>query len=137
MFPESRPLPFHGRRSHQSGAGLVMAIFLITVMALIVTTMAQLQQTTGEAEALDIQSTRAYYAAESGAQLAMTLQEEGEGCGFGSRTFDGFSNGLRDCKADVRCTDLNSQEKVFRIQSHGQCGSGADLASRTVEVLAR
>jgi len=137
MFPEPHPLQSQGRRSSQGGAGLVMAIFLITVMALIVSTIAQLQQTTGEAEALDIQSTRAYYAAESGAQLAMTLQDEGEGCGFGSRTFDGFSNGLRDCEADVKCTDLSTQEKVFRIESHGQCGSGADLASRTVEVLAR
>lgn len=114
-----------------------MAIFLITVMALIVATIAQLQQSTGEAESLDIQSTRAYYAAESGAQLAMTLQEEGEGCGFGTRTFEDFSNGLSGCEAETRCVDLSGQEEVFRIESEGQCGGGEDGASRTVEVMAR
>lgn len=116
----------------QQGAGLPLAIFLITVMALIVATIAQLQQTTGEAEASDILSARAYYAAESGAQLAMTLQAEGAGCGFTNRTFDGFTEGLRSCEARVSCSAVGSND-LFRIRSVGECSS----VSRTVEVVAQ
>jgi len=54
-----------------------MAIFLITVMALIVATIVQLQESSGEMEALDVLSTRAFYAAESGAQAGACTGVEG------------------------------------------------------------
>ena len=127
MCPDSTYRTVH----RQKGAGLPLAIFLITVMALIVVTIAQLQQTTGEAEASDILSTRAYYAAESGAQLAMTLQEEGAGCGFTNRTFDGFTQGLSACEARVSCS-MTGSGNLFRLRSVGECGT----ARRIVEVVA-
>lgn len=130
MCPEQHCL----QQAHrQRGAGLPLAIFLITVMALLVATIAQLQQTTGEAEASDIQATRAYYAAESGAQLGMTLQAEGAGCGFGERVFDGLESGLGQCEARVTCSETGDSGDVFRLVSEGVCGQ----ASRTVEVMAQ
>lgn len=130
--------PDHGLYRYQRGVGLPLAIFLITVMALIVATIAQLQEATGEMEGLDIQSGRAYYAAESGAQLGMTFQDEGDGCGFTQQTFTGFTQGLEGCEAVVTCQALGGgTEPMFRIESEGECGSGQDRARRTVEVLAR
>ncbi|TDT36991.1 MSHA biogenesis protein MshP [Halospina denitrificans] len=129
--------PDHCLYRYQRGVGLPLAIFLITVMALIVATIAQLQQTTGEMEGLDIQSGRAYYAAESGAQLGMTFQDEGEGCGFSQQTFNGFQQGIEGCEATVTCQELGGADPMFEIESVGECGSGQDRARRTVEVLAR
>jgi len=55
----------------QTGAGLPIALFVITVLALLVIVMAQLQQGTGESLSLQIQSQRAFFAAESGAQVGV------------------------------------------------------------------
>lgn len=149
MCPDPR---HHGRfltsprRASQRGAGLPMAIFLITVMALVVVTIAQLQETTGEMESLDIQSTRAFYAAESGAQLALTQlipKDEGQpvetaSCSndFYQQSFD--EGGLSGCQASVDCAWADSSEgPVATLTSRGSCGSGLDRAQREIEVRAQ
>jgi len=63
--------------SRQQGAGLPIAIFIITVLALIVTSMAQQQESSGAAISQQILSQRAFYAAESGAQAAVTRRFTG------------------------------------------------------------
>jgi len=121
----------------QQGAGLPMAIFLITVMALIVTTIAQLQQSSGEMEALDILSTRAFYAAESGAQAGLVdaLNEDGSSCGdVEDRTLTFGEAGLKGCTTEIRC---DSSGSAVVIRSEGSCGSGTSEVVRTVEVKAR
>jgi len=114
-----------------------MAIFLITVMALIVTTITQLQQSSGEMEALDILSTRAFYAAESGAQAALVdaLNEDGSSCGdVEDRTLMFDETGLQGCTAEIKC---DSSGSALVITSEGACGSATGEAVRTVEVKAR
>lgn len=54
MYPEPRNLV------NQGGAGLPVALFIITVLALLVTGMAQLQQASGDSVSLQIQSQRAF-----------------------------------------------------------------------------
>ncbi len=120
----------------QSGAGLPIALFIITVLALLVFGMAQLQQSSGEAVSLQIQSQRAFFAAESGAQLRIPSileaidKEETPSCPA-ITTFS--AAGLADCSASFDCAFDGSNE-VFTLASTGSCGSGADSASRTVEV---
>ena len=129
---------------YQQGAGLPMAIFLITVMALIVTTIAQLQQSSGEMEALDILSTRAFYAAESGAQIGLVkaLGEDEDGkktrsC-FNQFEPDFDQSGLKGCSAVVSCEPEGvSNPATVVITSKGSCGSGNSIASRTVKVKAQ
>lgn len=114
-----------------------MAIFLITVMALIVTTIAQLQESSGEMEALDILSIRAFYAAESGAQAGLVdaLNEGSSSCGdVEDRTLTFDEAGLKSCTAEIRC---NPSGGAVVIRSEGTCGSGTREAVRTVEVKAR
>ena len=148
MFPEARvrPRKFGLLLSRQRGAGLPMAIFLITVMALVVVTIAQLQETTGEMESLDIQSARAFYAAESGAQLALTRvipKDADQNIDPGNCTSDiyqqNFSEGgLAGCSARVDCEWVDSDEGIIAIlSSTGSCGSGLDQSRRQIEVRAQ
>ena len=125
------------RIAQQRGAGLPMAIFLITVMVLIVATIVQLQESSGEMEALDVLSTRAFYAAESGAEagLSQALQDEPASCGpvtVGAIEFT--EAGLRGCDATVECDP--SGDAVLMI-SEGRCGGGDAEAVRIVEVKAQ
>lgn len=144
----------HGLAVRQQGAGLPLAIFLITVMALIAVTLAQLQQTTGEMEAQDIQSGRAFYAAESGAQLALTqVVPKDPDIGIDTATCpesgttvynEAFSEGsLSSCDASVECecdsidSDDPGECAVATLSSVGSCGSGLDSAQRAIEVRAQ
>ncbi|TVP57684.1 MAG: hypothetical protein EA349_06040 [Halomonadaceae bacterium] len=138
MCPESCPQSYGPGK--QQGVGLPMAIFLITVMALLVTTIAQLQQTSGETAALDILSTRAFYAAESGAQLAMTqFLAGGEAVCQSVGPFTFSEAGLANCSAIISCEFFASPElePVIQVVSEGRCGSGNEQTFRTVEVLAQ
>ena len=126
----------------QRGAGLPLAIFLITVMALITVTIAQLQQTTGEMESLDIQSTRAFYAAESGAQLFLTdvvpPNADGDVTCPPSPTFNFEQEGLSGCTAEIGCDlDNDTEPLIATVTSTGICGTGMDRASRRIEVRVR
>jgi len=153
MCPESRDhrgqLPEKGTdRSRQQGAGLPMAIFLITVMALIVTTITQLQQSTSEMETLDIQSVRAFYAAESGAQMALSVLLPPDGSAGASCSGEIYTQspfpeeGLRGCSATVTCNQETvivegEPENYYTLTSTGTCGSGREQGQRVIEVRAQ
>lgn len=115
----------------QTGAGLPIALFIITALSLMVLGMSQLQESSGNAISLQIQSQRAFFAAESGAQIAVTKLMAGESCPGSPVSFPG--KGLSDCTADIQCTGSDIDEVV----STGRCGSGQEGASRTVEVRLR
>lgn len=138
----------HGQR----GAGLPLAIFLITVMALITVTLTQLLQTTGEMESQDIQSGRAFYAAESGAQLALTriVPKDPEAaidttdCPVDPASpvtvySHDFSQGsLAGCEVIVECESANGSDgPVATLYSRGSCGTGQSAAHREIEVRAQ
>lgn len=130
-------MSLNGCLRNQQGAGLPIALFVITVLALLVFGMAQLQQSTGEAVSLQIQSQRAFFAAESGAQVRLpsAFEEIDNGsapsCPSAITTLGGA--GLSGCSVTFDCA-FNSTNGVFRLTSTGTCGSGSDRASRTVEV---
>jgi len=85
MYPDRRKL-LQTRITHQRGAGLPMVIFLITVLVLIVATIVQLKESLVDMEALGVQSTRAFYAAETG--VSKSLQNEDESASSGDVTLD-------------------------------------------------
>ncbi|TYC60367.1 hypothetical protein FMN52_05115 [Marinobacter sp. BW6] len=130
--------------NRQSGAGLPVALFVITVLALFVVVMAQLQQSSGEAISLQVQSQRAFFAAESGAQVAVREVLEGGACSSVTtpRTFS--VSGLSGCRAVLACESVSAElngsaplEEIFTLTSTGQCGTGIDRAERVVEVKVR
>lgn len=143
MFPEN----MLSKRSvgRQSGFGLPVAIFVVVVLALVIAAMSQLQQSSSEGSSLQLQSQRAFYAAESGLQLSLNLLlppdgSTGKNCSispFYARDFSSLSSsyGLRGCSVRVECQSLAvSSELYFTLTSTGSCGSGTDHARRTTEV---
>lgn len=122
---------------HQRGAGLPVALFIITVLALLVAGMAQLQQSSGEAVSLQIQSQRAFFAAESGAQVGVgRILDDPDNPQCFSGTISFSNAGLDGCRVEISC-DGTPGDEVFTLASAGYCGSGPDAASRTVEVRVR
>jgi MSHA biogenesis protein MshP len=129
----------------QTGAGLPIALFIITVLALLVVGMAQLQQSTGKSISLQVQSQRAFFAAESGAQVAVQQVLGGNSCAGigGSVSFP--SAGLAGCNANLTCNADSGFGKIggsggdtlYSITSSGQCGTGVDGAHRVIEVRVR
>lgn len=130
--------------NRQRGAGLPIALFIITVLALIVTSMAQQQESTGAAVSQQILSQRAFYAAESGAQAAVTEALHGGGCGAVPGTLSFSQAGLNGCSASLICTTVQADiegdtalENVYTLVSTGRCGTGNEQATRQIEVRVR
>jgi len=128
----------------QRGAGLPVALFVITVLALIVVSMAQQQESAGVAVGQQILSQRAFYAAESGAQVAVTEALDGGSCAAVPASVNYTQAGLTGCSATLSCSSVQADidgdsilERVYTLASTGQCGSGAEAAFRTVEVRVR
>jgi MSHA biogenesis protein MshP len=134
----------------QQGAGLPVALFIITVLALLVVSMAQLQQRSGDAVSLQILSQRAFLAAESGAQIAVTdVLHDGRSCtavwpDTDDWTISFSATGLNGCRAELQCdvTDVadvggSGSDTLYRFVSRGVCGSSAEPTVREVEVQIR
>ncbi|KXS51737.1 MAG: MSHA bioproteinis protein MshP [Marinobacter sp. T13-3] len=122
----------------QTGAGLPVALFIITVLALLVVGMAQLQESSGRSISLQIQSQRAFFAAESGGQVGVNrvLADPTNPQCFANDTLNFSNAGLSGCRAVIRCTDITGNG-LFEVISEGRCGTGQEAASRTVEVRLR
>ena len=130
-------------RKRQQGIGLPVALFVITVLALIVVALTDLEESSGISFGLDINSMRAFYAAESGAQVALAEVFPAGGtvgsCSSISPTVISFTaSGLNGCQATVGCSvAADSGISYFSLQSTGSCGSGVDTAERVIVVRAR
>jgi len=143
MFPDSH-LPKHLAIHYQQGIGLPIALFVITVLALLVVGMAQLQQATGQSVSLQIQSQRAFHAAESGAQLAVAGVLDGGNCAAIPASVNFSVNAIKGCRAELQCSATaslpipgNGSNRVYTLESSGVCGVGDELARRVVEVRVR
>ncbi|MDY6816114.1 MAG: hypothetical protein SV598_09610 [Pseudomonadota bacterium] len=129
---------------YQQGIGLPIALFVITVLALLVVGMAQLQESSGKSVSLQIQSQRAFFAAESGAQLAVSETLNTGSCAGVPAELDFTMGALKECKVLLSCSVTDpvpipgsGGNQVFTLISSGECGAGNELASRTVEVRIR
>lgn len=126
----------------QRGIGLPATIFLIVILALIVVAMSDLTEDANTGFAQDFQSTRAFYAAESGAQVALNrVFVGGEDCdntlGYLDFDADGDNPGLNNCVAQLVCQmDTVSGTEYMTFTSTATCGAGLDQATRAVQVRA-
>lgn len=130
----------------QAGLGLPAAIFIITVLALIIAGMSAVQRWSAQSVILQVQSQRAFYSAESGLQLALNLLLPPTGVArdcavspFYSHSFTppvGEVSGLDDCSVSVSCRSVVAgTETFYLLDSTGTCGSGAEQAQRRLEVM--
>ncbi|MGK0248534.1 MAG: MSHA biogenesis protein MshP [Oleispira sp.] len=122
--------------SKQSGIGLPVVLFIITIMSLIAAAVNQMSVTSSQSYSQNILSSRAFYAAESGVQLRAqeTLSTQPCNCGGSADVeYDFTVTGLNQCGALTRCTSFIANGDTFcTISSIGRCDNAN--AERTVEV---
>jgi MSHA biogenesis protein MshP len=124
-------------RSRQSGISLPVALFIITIMSLIAAAVNQMSATSSQSYSQNLLSNRAFYAAESGAQLRaqVTLSLLTCSCGGIANVEYDFTTviGLNQCSALTTCTSVSANGDTFcTITSMGRCDNSN--AERTVEV---
>ena len=118
----------------QAGIGLPVAIFIITIMSLIAMAINQMGATSSQSYTQNLLSSRAFYAAESGAQLRAQSILTATPCNCGADVTYNFTvKGLNLCSAETICSQFVANLETFcTVESIGRCDSGN--AQRTVEV---
>ncbi|MDO8907117.1 MAG: hypothetical protein Q7W55_01315 [Pseudohongiella sp.] len=146
MCPESNvSLNNPGKREFriglQKGVGLPAAIFVITLLSAIAGGISLLVSQNAETFEEEVMLTRAFYAAESGAGLALGVlfptgsfpeYQARDACSTQPWQYEFSVDGLAQCKAEVSCAlDATVDESdYFTLTSVGRC----DNISRTVQV---
>jgi MSHA biogenesis protein MshP len=129
--------------SKQCGIGLPATVFIISILALIVVALGELNQTANLSFGQSFQSQRAFYAAESGAQVGLNrIFVGGTSCNNAIADIDfdsaGPNLGLDDCTADLSCSLIAvAGTNYYTLSSTAVCGSGFEQAERTIQVRAR
>jgi len=131
--------PIPNRR--QQGFSLPVAILVVVLLSILGAAMIELTATGQRSVSADVIGTRAFYAAETGAQygLGRLFPLSGGAPNCAAATVSLGVPGLAGCKAHVTCTGptvLNGHS-FFRLTSTGQCAAGGDRATRVVQVGAR
>jgi len=138
--PSNERIQCRNNLSHQSGIGLPAAIFVITLMAVVAVAVNQLVSQNAQTFEEELNLTRAFYAAESGAGFAMNTvfpPEEYSAyattaeCVATERDYNFTVAGLNQCSATVTCTSVTiGTNNYATIQSEGTCGD----VERTVQI---
>jgi len=124
------------------GFGLPVAIFVITVLAMIVLAITRMDEASSLSFGQNFYSVKAFYAAESGAQIALSKRFSSSGVGVAcanpiyTQTFT--TVGLEGCSVAVSCDSKTvGGQNYYTFQSTGVCGAGDEQTKRTIEVRAR
>ncbi len=128
----------------QSGSALVIAIFIIVVMTLLGSALVKMVSSNAETIAYEVIGTRAFQAAQAGAQKKMSilfpLLPSSGTCTVDSEYDFSTIEGLENCKAvDVNCIQDATVSGVsyYSITSTGQCNVAGVFTSRTIEIKAK
>ena len=129
-------------KQKQTGIGLATAIFIVTVMALMAVGINQLVRQNAQTFEEEVNLTRSFYAAETGAGFAMNgIYPPEEYPTYGGTTCAGTPGtpvtysftveGLNQCTAEVHCTNVSTGgSNYLTIESTGSCGD----VERTTQV---
>ncbi|MCE9957609.1 MSHA biogenesis protein MshP [Aeromonas rivipollensis] len=115
----------------QRGSAIMVALFVIVIMALLAAAMGRFLVDSGEKNTVEVRGVRALMAAQSGLEIALyrlypnnswTAQQ----CAASATTTFALP-GLVNCQATVTCTPLNvsaagTTRTGYRFSSEGRCG---------------
>jgi len=144
----------------QQGSALVIAVFIIVVMTVLGLALVRMLGASSESVAYEVIGTRAFTAAQTGAQWAgreifplgtgFSLHCDGSTVSESNTSFVtpqtlnppssiGNNNGLENCLvSSLKCEDLKYDGVAyFTITSTGQCNVGGVTTSRTIVIEAR
>ena len=118
----------------QAGFGLIAAIALIVLIAVIATAMARLVQESSATDVASLVRVRTLAAAESGLELALNRAYAPDGTATcANRSFTFSVSGLRGCSAVTTCASTTVSAQVYYdLASRGACTDGAVSSSRKV-----
>jgi MSHA biogenesis protein MshP len=131
-----------GLHSKQQGIGLPATVFLIVIVALIVLALGDLNTKSNIGFGQDFYSVKAFYAAESGAQIALNrVFVGGQACSNTPTDIDfdsgGDNPGLNDCVSTLVCNEATvSGVNYLTFTSTASCGAGIEQATRAIQVRA-
>lgn len=133
----------------QSGFLIPLSLFIIIFLAVTSIAMSRMTGGSKSSSVLEAISTQVFYAAESGAQLAMynlffdvtDRTTADSNCGSVNSMSDlSFTvGGLTGCTVDFSCSitnDASNTTSVYTVSAFGTCGSGEMTAQRTVALQA-
>lgn len=128
-------------RRPQAGMGIVSAIFLILVVAVLTIAVLRTVRTSADSFSVELLGQRAFLTAESGAQLAVRelYPQAGVSSCAVARVWDLSDFGLPGCQATVACrSESVGGELFYTVESRGQCSDGAAVsAERVIKVRTR
>lgn len=123
--------------NNQQGISMAFLLFAMIIVSLLAAALMRLNSQSSISTLHQIISTRAFFAAESGANLqALTIFPIIGTSNCTNQTYNFNVNGLLGCSAVTSCTSITINSKnYYQVISKGQCNSGQDLqATRTIEV---
>lgn len=130
----------HSCLHHQKGLGLPSALFLILVVTLLLAVMNQLNEMNARAYSRDWLSARAFYVAETGAQIAavQALNPDQAMTNCSSQFINNLNMnvvGLSGCRINVSCLEQTVQGQIYyTFTSRGSCGENEDMATRFIQI---
>jgi len=121
----------------QTGISLAILLFIIVVLALLSAALVKINSHSVSSNAHQVVATRAFFAAESGANFQSLRIFPVSGVSVcSSQNYSFSSAGLNGCEAQTQCNSFSVNGRNFyQIISQGQCNIGTTFQStRTVEV---
>ncbi|GJC05430.1 hypothetical protein KAM385_24590 [Aeromonas hydrophila] len=125
------PRPPH-TMAPQRGSAIMVALFVIVIMALLVAAMGRFLVDSGEKNVVEVRGVRALMAAQSGLEIALyRLYPNGEWQGQASRCapieLDFTEPGLAECQVSITCNKVavsaaGGTQTGYRFRSEGRCG---------------
>ncbi|MFD2178850.1 MSHA biogenesis protein MshP [Veronia pacifica] len=147
MFPNNTSVTLGKSLKRQQGSMLIIAIFSIVVLAALGGYLMQITSSQSNTTAREVLGTRAWLAANSGTQWAMSqlfpLLQNKDNLPLSScaaqKVMMFTDEGLKGCKATVECKvkKSSSNKTFYSVESKGQCGSGEFAVSRVQETWAK
>lgn len=127
----------------QRGIGLVTALFVITVMALLAVLITRLVKSNAQSTYEEVNLLRSFYAAQSGVEYGLNRAFPPDGTASLCPAVTGMTtsfvpselavDGLNQCTMEIQCATLIvDSEKYYTITGQGTCGD----VSRTLQVRA-
>ncbi|MBU2845298.1 hypothetical protein ACSDBR_00065 [Acidithiobacillus ferriphilus] len=118
--------------SAEKGSALVMVIFIMVVLALLLAALAYITAQSNQNTAYQIASTRAYWAAQSGAewgtyQITSATGRAASQCFSPSPAYPAIGSipELKGCSAKVACSSARTASTTsYQITSQGACPAG-------------
>lgn len=122
------------RNNQEAGLGLISAIFVMTVLALLAAGMAGMVADSAKVHTQQLLSVRANSAALAGLEIHLVKMAKRTSCITDSTEVVFNTQGLYECRATVSCVSTSHKGKFFiEMSSEASCGSGMDQATSLVK----